>query len=205
MAAPNHDITPPYPRYPTVHRSPRHDRIGKRGRPIHGALEVLSQWRSILCVDIQTEARYSHRRDKRRAAESPGCGLSTREIPEGVNPKAMTTTDNKPDDELYIKRPPLLAYETSDPLALVRDIFGEAEIMEQASSINHKDIVQHYGCQARDGRPTGIVLEHHKCNLLEYFSWEWDKDGLPWIRRVSWRSWSRQYRTCRWQDWRTTT
>lgn len=44
------------------------------------------------------------------------------EIPEAANLK-VATTSGKPDDEIYIKRPSLLTYETSDPLELVRDIF----------------------------------------------------------------------------------
>ncbi|KAI3324983.1 kinase-like protein [Xylariaceae sp. AK1471] len=98
------------------------------------------------------------------------------EIPEGVNLKVITTID-EPENELYIKRPSLLTYETSDSLNWTRDIFlGEAKIMDQVSSINHKNIIQYYGCQVRDGRLTGIVLEHHKYSLFEYFLWEWDKD-----------------------------
>ncbi|KAI1273545.1 kinase-like protein [Xylaria sp. FL0933] len=105
------------------------------------------------------------------------------EIPEGLNLKIAITMD-KPDEELYIKRPSLLTYETSDPLALVRDIFlGEAKIMEQVSSINHKNIVRYHGCQVKGVRLIGIVLERHKCSLFEYFLWGWDKDGILDSRR----------------------
>lgn len=105
------------------------------------------------------------------------------EIPEAANLK-VATTSGKPDDEIYIKRPSLLTYETSDPLELVRDIFlGEAEIMGQVSSINHKNIIRYHGCQVRDGRLTGIVLERHKCSLFEYFLWGWDKDAALDSRR----------------------
>ncbi|KAI0433129.1 kinase-like protein [Xylaria sp. FL1042] len=99
------------------------------------------------------------------------------EIPEGLNLKVAAMID-KSDDESYIKRPSLLTYETSDPLTLVRDIFlGEAQIMEHVSSLNHKNIVRYHGCQVRDSRLTGIVLERHKCSLFEYFLWEWDKNS----------------------------
>ncbi|KAI1305037.1 kinase-like protein [Xylaria venustula] len=99
-------------------------------------------------------------------------------IPEGANLTVATTTEI-PHNELLIKRPSLLTYETSDPLELVRDIFlGEAQIMEQVSRINHKNIIRYYGCQVRDDRLTGIVLERHKCSLFEYFLWEWDKDSV---------------------------
>lgn len=47
--------------------------------------------------------------------------------------------------------------------------------MEQVSRINHKNIVHYYGCQVRDGRLKGIVLENHQCSLFEFFLWEWDK------------------------------
>ncbi|KAI1424196.1 kinase-like protein [Xylaria sp. FL1777] len=98
------------------------------------------------------------------------------EIPAGgTNLRVMT---EKPGDGVYIKRPSLLTYETSDPLALVRDIFlGEAEIMERVSRLDHTHIIRYHGCQARDGRLTGIVLERHRCSLFEYFLWGWDKDG----------------------------
>lgn len=55
-------------------------------------------------------------------------------------------------------------------------VVGEAEIMEQVSSINHKNIVRYHGCQVRDGRLTGIVLQRHECSLFEYFLWGRDKD-----------------------------
>ncbi|KAI1169275.1 kinase-like protein [Nemania serpens] len=98
------------------------------------------------------------------------------EIREAANLKVVTTT-SEPDTELYVKRPSLLTYETSHPLDLVRDVFlGEAEIMEQVSSINHKNIVRYHGCQVRDGRLTGIVLQRHECSLFEYFLWGRDKD-----------------------------
>ncbi|KAI0881286.1 kinase-like protein [Annulohypoxylon maeteangense] len=99
------------------------------------------------------------------------------EIPEGVNLKEMATTE-KPDTELYIKRPSLLTYETSSPHEWIRDVFlGEAEIMEKVSSIQHKNIIQYYGCLKRDGRLAGIALERHKCNLNEFFMWQMDKNG----------------------------
>ncbi|KAI0383883.1 kinase-like protein [Hypomontagnella monticulosa] len=98
------------------------------------------------------------------------------EIPEGVNIKEMTT-NGKPDNELYIKRPSLLTYETSDPRGWIRDVFlGEAQIMEQVSSLQHKNIIQYYGCLKRDRRLAGIVLERHKCSLTEFFSLQMDKE-----------------------------
>lgn len=72
------------------------------------------------------------------------------EIPEGTNLTVVTTID-KPNEELYIKRPSLFTYETSEPLDWTRAIFlGEAEIMEQFSHINHKNIVHYYGSQVRE-------------------------------------------------------
>lgn len=44
------------------------------------------------------------------------------EIPEGTNLTVVTTID-KPEEELYIKRPSLLTYETSEPLDWTRNIF----------------------------------------------------------------------------------
>ncbi|KAI1392903.1 kinase-like protein [Hypoxylon trugodes] len=97
------------------------------------------------------------------------------EIPEGVSLKEMAT--EKPDNELYIKRPSLLTYETSDSRGWIRDVFlGEAQIMEQVSNIHHKNIIRYHGCLKRDRRLAGIVLGRHKCSLIEFFSWQMDKD-----------------------------
>ncbi|KAI1409917.1 kinase-like protein [Hypoxylon sp. FL1857] len=62
------------------------------------------------------------------------------------------------------------------PLVTLLDIVGEAQIMEQVSSIQHKNIIQYYGCLKRDGRLAGIVLERHKCTLTDFFMWQMDKD-----------------------------
>ncbi|KAI1781512.1 kinase-like protein [Hypoxylon cercidicola] len=98
------------------------------------------------------------------------------EIPEGVSLKEMATNE-KPDNELYIKRPSLLTYETSAPRGWIRDVFlGEAQIMEQVSSIQHKNIIRYYGCLKRDRRLAGIILERHKCSLTDFFMWQMDKD-----------------------------
>ncbi|KAI1088968.1 kinase-like protein [Rostrohypoxylon terebratum] len=98
------------------------------------------------------------------------------EIPEEVSLKEMATT-GKPDNELYIKRPSLLTYETSQPHEWIRGVFlGEARIMEQVSSIQHKNIIQYFGCLKRDRRLAGIVLERHKCSLMDFFMWQMDKD-----------------------------
>lgn len=48
--------------------------------------------------------------------------------------------------------------------------------MEQVSSIQHKNIIQYYGCLKRDKRLAGIVLERHECSLTEFFMWQRDKD-----------------------------
>ncbi|KAI1169795.1 kinase-like protein [Nemania sp. FL0916] len=101
-------------------------------------------------------------------------------VPEGVDLKVvMMDDDMRPSGEVYIKRPSLLTYEDRDDLGWVRDIFlGEAEIMDQVSSLNHKNIIRYHGCQVRDGRLAGIVLERHECSLYEFFLWGLDKNAV---------------------------
>ncbi|KAI0516905.1 kinase-like protein [Xylaria bambusicola] len=99
------------------------------------------------------------------------------EIPEDANLKIVEASDI-PNAELYIKRPSLTTYETSFPLDVIREIYiGEAQITELLSRIPHKNIVRYYGCQARDGRITGILLQRHKYTLLEYFLWDLHKSS----------------------------
>ncbi|KAI1078520.1 kinase-like protein [Whalleya microplaca] len=98
------------------------------------------------------------------------------EIPVGADLRIATMIDN-PKDKVYIKRPSLQTHEDPEnDLKWVRDIFlEEAQVLNQVSKTNHKNIIKYHGCLVKDGRLIGIVLERYERNLYEHFCHGRDK------------------------------
>jgi serine/threonine protein kinase len=79
-------------------------------------------------------------------------------------------TQAQPSDQHYVKRPSLLRYypiSDANKISIMDEVLQEVQVCEVLKLQHHPNIAKYIGCEAQDGRISGICFKQYKQSLLQ--------------------------------------